>query len=201
MKSSVRQYSRVIVALSILLCGLALLSQIPLLAGAVSWQRFADAYDDSVVVTRAEWRGNDSELRVRATTSGGANAVLSVYETSTGQRIGVMGYQSGNEHRGEFAWPHNPGVITVRSSQGGEASVLVTGDAPPTITSEAPTPTRAAPTATATRATPTATGVTPTATTVEPTATRMTPTPTGAPPTATSVGWIDWVYLPRNLNE
>jgi hypothetical protein len=187
-----RPYGRVIVALSILLCGLALLSQIPLLAGAVSWQRFADAYDDIVVVTRAEWRSSDGELRVRATTSAGANAVLSVYETSTGQRIGVMSYQSGDEHRGDFAWHHNPAVITVRSSLGGEATVLVTGDNPPTTTSEVPTATQVTPTATATRATPTATGV-------EPTATRATPTATAVTPTATSVGWIDWVYLPRNL--
>jgi len=212
---SVTQYGRAAVALAILLSGLALLAQMPLLAGTVSWQRFADAYKDMVVVTRAEWRANDNELRVRATTSAGANAVLSVYETSTGRKIGDLSHQGGNEHRGELSWARNPVVITVRSSQGGEATVLVTGDSPPTVTSAAPTATAvtppapsptgaASPTPTPTDVAPstaTPTEVAPTATRVGPTATSVPSTPTRTQPTATGTAWPARVFLPRNLDE
>ncbi len=177
-------YGRAIAALSILLCGLALAPQLQLLAGTVSWQRFANAYEDVVVVTRAEWRDDDGELRVRATSTAGGDAQLSVYDGDTGQLIGVLTYEGGLEHRGEFTLSGNPGVITVRSSLGGEATVLVSGDDPPTVT---PTATLAGATATATEitATPTELTATPTELTPTPTATQGTPTATGSTPDPT----------------
>jgi hypothetical protein len=190
-----RQFARVTAVLALLVCGLALLPQITALAGPARPHHVAGANDDVLLVTRAEWRASDHELNVRATTTAGGNAVLSVYETSTGLLIGVMTHQDGNEHEGQFSWPHNPLVITVRSSQGGEATVLVSGDAPPTTTSAAPTPTGVA--ATATMVAPTSTSVAPTAT--DDATSTATATATRAVPTATSGPVLRRVYLPRNL--
>lgn len=130
-----RQYSRVIIAFAILLSGLALVPQMSLLGGTVSWQRFIGGYGDVVFVERARYDDDDDLLEVRATSSSGEQATLSVYETSTNELIGTLTYDSGNEHRGEFSWPRNPEVVTVRSSLGGESTVLVAGDSgpPPTV--------------------------------------------------------------------
>jgi len=188
------RYARALVALTILLSGLALVPHVSPLAGDVGWQRFQGAYEDLVVVTRAEWREDDDELRVRATTTAGGAAVLTVFETASGLPIGTLTFEGGNEHRGEFSWPHDPRVITVSSSMGGEATVLVTGDAPPTVTSTAPTETATAETTTTATSetptpgdgTPTATGETPTPDDGTSTATSETPTPDDGTSTATS---------------
>ncbi len=193
--------SRLLIAFALVLSGLALIPQVSLFAGVVSWQRFAGGYEDIVTVRRAEWRGDrgDNELRVRATTTAGGNATLRVYETSTNQLIGVLTYEGGDEHRGEFFWSHNPMVITVRSSQGGEATVPVWGDDPPTVTPSASPPTstpsattQPTHTATATEvpastatATATATGVPASTATPTATATEVPPGST-ATPTATA---------------
>lgn len=188
---------RTLVALAIILGGLALAVQVPLLAGNVSWQRFADAYEDIVVVTRAEWRDDDNELRVRATTTAGGDTQLTVFETATGQQIGVMQHRGGNEHEGRFTWPRNPRVITVRSRLGGEATVLVSGDDPPTVTPGAITPPR--PTPSSTPLPPTAP---PTVAPPSPTPTVVTPGPSASPPpTGTAFPWTDRIFLPRNLDE
>ncbi len=136
--------------------GAALVPFANLSSAGATWQRFATAYQDRVTVTRAEYRGQDRELRVRATTTD-LNARLSVYATNTGQYIGQMQPQGGGAHRLEITVSRNPQVITVRSSAGGEATVLVTGDNPPTVT-PAVTATASAtprPTATATATLPT----------------------------------------------
>ncbi|HEX8430925.1 MAG TPA: hypothetical protein VF625_06535 [Longimicrobium sp.] len=129
-----RNYNRILIALAILLSGLVLFPQVTLLGGTVNWQRFQGIYGDTVTVTRARYDDDDQELEVRATSSS-AQATLSVYETSTGQFIGTL-TNEGDEHRGEFQWPRDPGTITVRSSLGGHSTVLVqdgSGD-PPTVT-------------------------------------------------------------------
>jgi hypothetical protein len=131
-----RQYSRIIIALAILLSGVALVPQMNVLGGTVTWQRFIGGYGDVVVVTRARYDDDDTELEVRATSSSGGQATLTVYETSTNQLIGTLTFEGDDEYRGEFLWPRNPQVVTVRSTLGGESTVLVTdgSEGPPTVT-------------------------------------------------------------------
>jgi hypothetical protein len=169
-----RNYNRILIALAILLSGLVLFPQVTLFGGTVNWQRFQGIYGDTVTVTRARYDDDDQELEVRATSSS-SQATLSVYETSTGQFIGTL-TDEGDEHRGEFNWPRDPGTITVRSSLGGHSTVLVqdgSGD-PPTVT---PSVTRTAAASPSPSVTPTGTAaLTPT----------RTPTPTAEPTETTN---------------
>jgi hypothetical protein len=79
---------------------------------------------DSVVITRAEYDTGNRRLRVEATSTN-ANATLQVFVTSSSQLIGTLSNQGGGRFRAEFTWPVNPQSITVRSSSGGSASVVV----------------------------------------------------------------------------
>jgi hypothetical protein len=48
-----------------------------------------------------------------------------VFVTSNGQLIGTLSNQGGGRFRAEFTWPVNPQSITVRSSSGGSATLVV----------------------------------------------------------------------------
>lgn len=129
------KYGRILIAIAILLSGLALVPQAGIFAGVVRWQRFAGGYEDVVTITRARYREDDNELEVRAISSAGGQATLSVYRTSDNSFIGTLQFD-GDDHRGEFNVNSDPGVITVRSSLGGESTVLVQDGSgvPPTVT-------------------------------------------------------------------
>lgn len=143
-----KQYSRILIAIVILLSGLALIPQAGLFAGVVRWQRFAGGYEDVVTVTRARYR--DNELEVRAISSSGGLATLTVYRTSDNAFIGTLQFE-GDDHRGEFPLGSNPQVITVRSSLGGESTVLVQdGSGVPVTVTPSITPTPGGPTSTPT---------------------------------------------------
>jgi hypothetical protein len=79
---------------------------------------------DSIAITRAEYDSGNRRLRVEATSST-ANATLQVFVTSNNQLIGTLSNQGGGRFRAEFTWPVNPQSITVRSSSGASASVVV----------------------------------------------------------------------------
>ena len=79
---------------------------------------------DSVVITRAEYDTGNRRLRVEATSTN-ANATLQVFVTSNSQLIGTLSNQGGGRFGAEFAWPVNPQSITVRSSGGGSATLVV----------------------------------------------------------------------------
>ena len=136
--------SRLIVALLIFLSGAALIPQVGIFAGVVSWQRFADGYEDSISITRARYR--DGVLEVRAVSSGGGSPTLMVYRTGDNTLIGTLTYD-GDEYRGEFNVGTDPEVITVRSSLGGWATVLTNDDSlPPVTVTPSVTPTFVPPT-------------------------------------------------------
>ncbi len=127
------RFTRTLAALVVLLPGLLLIPFIGLPAQAVGWQRYAGIYEDVVTVTRARYDYTASLLYVEATSSS-AEATLTVYETATNELIGTLVYQDG-VYTGELAWPRFPQAITVRSSLGGESTVLVSyTDPPPTVT-------------------------------------------------------------------
>ncbi len=125
------RYSRIIVALVIVLSGVALIPQVGIFAGVVSWQRFAGGYEDVVTVSRARYR--DGELEVRANSTAGGAPTLTVYRTADNAFIGTLVY-NGSEHRGEFNVGSDPHVITVRSSLGGYSTVLTWDESDPPIT-------------------------------------------------------------------
>jgi hypothetical protein len=79
---------------------------------------------DSVAITRAEYDTGNRRLRVEATSTS-ANATLQAFVTSNGQLIGTLSNQGSGRFRAEFTWPVNPQSITVRSSSGGSATVVV----------------------------------------------------------------------------
>lgn len=172
---------RFTIAGAILLVGVVLGAFAGFPAEALRWERFATAYEDMVVVTEAEYRDDDNELRVRAESSS-ATSTLSVYDLA-GNLIGVLTRVDSTRHEGRFDMAANPRVITVRSSEGGEATVLVTGDNPPTVTPSPGPLVSATATGTAT-ATETETVSTPAATSTE-TGTPTEP-PVGFTPTATT---------------
>ncbi|MGH2542432.1 MAG: hypothetical protein ACRDIB_06540 [Ardenticatenaceae bacterium] len=116
---------RVIIALTIMLSGFALVPVTGWSAEGIEWQRYAEAYEDVVTITRVRYDRSDRELEVRATSSD-PNAQLRVFETGTGQLIGVMENRGGGEFRLETTWPRNPRAVTVRSSSGGAATARVT---------------------------------------------------------------------------
>jgi hypothetical protein len=80
---------------------------------------------DSVAITRAEYETGNHRLRVEATSTD-AGATLQVFVTSDGQLIGTLSNQGGGRFRGEFTRAVNPQSITVRSSNGGSATLAVT---------------------------------------------------------------------------
>ncbi len=129
------RYSRLFIALLVLLSGVAFIPQVGIFAGVVSWQRYANGYEDQVTVIVANYE--EGQLTVTARNALGARATLSVYRTADNSYIGDLLYDNVNDyHSGVFDVGSNPEVITVRSSLGGEATVLVTdnNDPPPTVT-------------------------------------------------------------------
>lgn len=197
---------RLTIAGAILLVGVLLGAMAGFPAQALRWERFSDAYQDSVVVTRAEHDADKGELRVRADSTS-PTSVLTVYDRG-GIPIGVLTRQDATRHEGRFDVAVNPRVISVRSSEGGEATVLVTGDDPPTVTPQiTPMVTRTV-TATALPATANPTDdTTPTVTaTVSLTAVSPSATPTNKPlppsPTSTeTVGPLPQrIFLPEMLD-
>lgn len=80
---------------------------------------------DVVDITRAEYAADKQELRVEATTTG-QGATLTVYVTSSGDRIGTLRSLGGGKYGGQLSWPVNPESITVRSSLGGSDTSAVT---------------------------------------------------------------------------
>lgn len=172
-------YRRIIVAFAILLSGLALLPQMSLLSGQVNWYRFMGAYEDVVTVNRACFRPQDNVLEIRATSSAGGAPTLSVFRTSDNTLIGTLVF-NGVEHAGDFVVAANPLAVTVVSSLGGEATVVVQTSCgtPPTVTPSA--------TATVTRTTTATTTRTPTTTVTRTPTTTVTATAT-TPPSAVTV--------------
>jgi len=79
---------------------------------------------DSIAITRAEYDTGNRRLRVEATSTN-ASATLQAFVTSNGQLIGTLSSQGGGRFRAEFTWPVNPQSITVRSSSGGSATLVV----------------------------------------------------------------------------
>ncbi len=203
-----RKSQRLACAGAILMVGVLLGAFAGFPAEALRWERFSDAYEDRVVVTRAEYDSDDNELRIRADSSSGTS-VLSVYDR-VGALIGVLARQDATRHEGRFDLASNPQVITVRSSEGGQATVLVIGDDPPTVTPESlPT---ATPTVEATEPTPSATPDESPTSTATPEATEPTPSvtpeasptdgPTTPPPTLTQATEPQpQIYLPLLLDR
>ena len=174
---------RLIIALGVLLSGLALLPQASLFAGAFSWQRFAGAYEDVVTVTRARYRADNDggRLDVDALNVYGGAAVLTVYRTSDNLLFGPLSW-NGSTHTRRFTnVGPSPWAITVRSSLGGETTVLVSGDSGPPVTVTPSGPTRT-PTPLPPTLTPSPIPPTLTASPIPPTGT---PTATAGPPTIT----------------
>lgn len=129
------RYSRLLLAVVILLSGAALIPQVNLFAGSVSWQRFAGGYEDQVTITLARFvtsREGGGTLEVHATNTAGGNATLSVYRTSDNTFIGTLIY-NGTDHRGAFPLPTNPQMITVRSSLGGTGATAPTPEIPTAV--------------------------------------------------------------------
>ena len=93
----------------------------PTLPPGATPTRTATPAADVVSITRAEYDSGQRRLRVEATSTRSA-ATLTVFVTSTGQRIGTLTNEGGGRYRGEFSWPSNPQNITVQSSLGGSAS-------------------------------------------------------------------------------
>ena len=77
----------------------------------------AAAATGTVTIARAEFR--DGRLRVEATSS--PAGTLTAYVASTGQLIGTL-----SNGRLEVNWPSNPGRVTVKSTNGGQATASVT---------------------------------------------------------------------------
>jgi hypothetical protein len=72
---------------------------------------------DTVTIQRAEYTTSKKQLRVSAASTS-SKATLSVYVTATGEFIGTLRPNGGDQ----FSWPTNPQSITVRSSLGGSAT-------------------------------------------------------------------------------
>lgn len=119
--------SRLLIALAIFFSGMALVPQINLYAGVVSWQRFAGGYEDIVTITLVRYLDSAVEggnLEVRATSTAGGATTLTVWRSSDNQFIGTMTW-NGTDHYGLFPITPNPENITVRSNGGGQSSAPV----------------------------------------------------------------------------
>jgi N-acetylneuraminic acid mutarotase len=79
--------------------------------------------DDTVTITRAQYRNRESLLIVTATDSD-PSAILTVSVTSTGQFLGTMKNRAGS-YTAKFSGITNPGNITVTSNLGGSATAVV----------------------------------------------------------------------------
>ncbi len=88
-----------------------------------------DGSADSVEVFSAVYTNGNHLLKVQAgdsTKSIYRNApILSAYETSTNTLIGTLSGAVDGTYAGNFTWPTNPQMITVRSNKGGSADLAV----------------------------------------------------------------------------
>jgi hypothetical protein len=128
-------YRRIFIALFLLLSGFMLVPQTSLVAGVVTWQRFAGGYEDNVTITLARYVTSfegGGNLEVHATNTAGGNATLMVYRTSDNFFIGNLTY-TGTDHRGTFTLASNPNMITVRSSLGGPDATASTPEIPAAV--------------------------------------------------------------------
>lgn len=119
------RYSRLLVVIFILLSGMVLLPQQNLVAGVVSWHRFAQVYEDTVTITLAQYFADTGSLEVHATSTSNGAATLMVYRASDNTLIGTL-TSNNTDYRGVFTTSPNPESIIVRSSVSGEATAPVT---------------------------------------------------------------------------
>lgn len=137
------RYSRLIVVVLILLSSMAMFPQQHLFAGTVGWQRFAQAYEDTVNITLAQYFTDGGNLEVHATSTSSGGATLTVYRESDNTVIGTLtANNTNNDYRGVFAVASDPGTIMVRSSLNGEDTATVTmgTGAPQTLPTTGTTP-------------------------------------------------------------
>jgi hypothetical protein len=84
---------------------------------------------DSVAVESAVYTNANHLLKVRAASSVKSNSrnapTLQVYVTSTNELIGTLSGNVDGSYTGDFTWATNPQMITVHSSLGGSADLLV----------------------------------------------------------------------------
>ena len=79
---------------------------------------------DVVAIQRAVYYRSKHQLQVNASSTN-ATATLQVSVTSSGALIGTLANNGGGRYSGQFSWPSNPQIITVKSSLGGSASKAV----------------------------------------------------------------------------
>jgi hypothetical protein len=85
---------------------------------------------DSVSVKLAQYDKAKGQLSIEATTTacsgcGFSTATLTAFVTATGETIGIVPQIDIGKYKGQLAWPVNPQTITVKSNQGGAATVAV----------------------------------------------------------------------------
>jgi hypothetical protein len=85
---------------------------------------------DSVSVKLAQYDSAKKQLAIEATTTpcsgcGSSLATLTAYVTATGETIGIVPQIDIGKYQGQLPWPVNPQRITVKSNQGGSATVTV----------------------------------------------------------------------------
>ena len=79
---------------------------------------------DVVAIQRAVYYRAKHQLQVNASSTD-ATAKLQVSVTSSGALIGTLANNGGGRYSGQFTWPSNPQIITVKSSLGGSATKAV----------------------------------------------------------------------------
>jgi hypothetical protein len=84
---------------------------------------------DTVAVDSAVYTNGNHMLKVRAASSVKSNSrnapTLSAYVTSSNALIGALSGSPDGSYHGDFTWPTNPQMITVRSTLGGTADLPV----------------------------------------------------------------------------
>jgi hypothetical protein len=84
---------------------------------------------DTIEVNSAVYTNGNHILKVRAASSVKSNSrnapTLRAYVTSSNALIGTLSGSPDGTYGGEFTWPTNPQMITVRSTLGGSADLIV----------------------------------------------------------------------------
>jgi hypothetical protein len=84
---------------------------------------------DTIEIDSAVYTNGNHMLKVRAASSVKSNSrnapTLRAYVTSSNALIGTLSGNIDGSYNGDFTWATNPQVITVRSSLGGSADLLV----------------------------------------------------------------------------
>jgi hypothetical protein len=78
---------------------------------------------DTLTVRRAEYTTSKRQLRVQVNSSSSGQTLVA-YVNSTKEQIGTLTPQ-GSLYTGQFSWPSNPQIITIRSSGGGSITTSV----------------------------------------------------------------------------